>query len=176
MQQPAYQAPVAPDGRPLAGPGRRFAARLIDGVVFFVLVFLAGLLVAGLNALLSSTVSDDSPAIAGTMVSAILLLMIGLQYVYEVEVPLRWNGQTPGKRALKIAIIAVEPGVALSRGKLAYRFAVMFAFNLLSNCYIGLLDPLWCLWDKPYKQCLHDKPAKTVVIQLETAAPAAGQF
>jgi uncharacterized RDD family membrane protein YckC len=104
-----------------------------------------------------------------------VLLALGLQYLYEVEVPLRWNGQTPGKRAMNIAIIAMEPNVPLGRRKLAYRFVVMFAFNLLSNCYVGLLDPLWCLWDKPYKQCLHDKPAKTVVIRLAPAVPTAGQ-
>jgi hypothetical protein len=44
------------------------------------------------------------------------------------------------------------------------------AFNLLANCYIGLIDPLWCLWDTPYKQCLHDKPPKTVVVNVNPAA------
>jgi hypothetical protein len=45
----------------------------------------------------------------------------------------------------------------------------MLGFDLLSNCYVGLLDPLWCLWDKPYRQCLHDKPAKTVVVKVDPA-------
>ena len=167
---PAYPVPVAPDGRPLADLGRRFAARLIDGLIYLVVtVVVVGLAAAGLLALLEPA-ADDSPVIPITMISTIVLLVVGIHYLYEVELPLRWNGQTPGKRAMKIAVIALEPGLPLSRGKLAYRFAVMFGFNLLSNCYVGLLDPLWCLWDKPYKQCLHDKPAKTVVIRFEPAA------
>lgn len=166
MQQPAYPVPVAPDGRPLAGPGQRLGARLIDTIIYLVVaVVVIGLIAGGLAALLNA-VTDGSPVIPATVISAIVLLTFGLQYLYEVEIPLRWNGQTPGKRAMKIAIVAMESNVPLGRGKLAYRFVVMFAFNLLSNCYVGLLDPLWCLWDKPYRQCLHDKPAKTVVVRL----------
>ena len=170
MQQPAYAEPVAPNGQVLAGPGRRLGARLIDTVVYLVAVLvLAGLLGGGLVALLNLVVESDSPVLPATVIPVIVLVVLGLQYAYEVEIPLRWNGQTPGKRLLKIAVIPLEPNVALSRGKLAYRFLVMFGFNLLSNCYVGLLDPLWCLWDKPYRQCLHDKPAKTVVVELDPA-------
>jgi uncharacterized RDD family membrane protein YckC len=166
LRQPAYQVPVAPDGRPLAGPGQRFVARLVDSGIFLVAVaVVAGVIVGGLVALLAAT-SDDAPVTPAVVAIAIVLLLIVLQYVYEVEIPLRWNGQTPGKRVMKIAVIAMEPNTPLSRGKLAYRFALLFLFNLLANCYVGLLDPLWCLWDKPYRQCLHDKPPKTVVIRL----------
>ena len=49
------------------------------------------------------------------------LLVLGFQYLYEVEIALRWNGQTQGKRVMKIAIIAMAPNTPLSRGKLAYR-------------------------------------------------------
>jgi uncharacterized RDD family membrane protein YckC len=27
----------------------------------------------------------------------------------------------------------------------------------------GFVDSLWCLWD-PTRQCVHDKPAKTLVV------------
>jgi uncharacterized RDD family membrane protein YckC len=108
---------------------------------------------------------DDSPILVAIAVIGIITVVLGSQYVYEVEIPLRWNGQTPGKRALKIAIAPLEPGTRLGRGQLAGRYGLLLLANLLSNCYIGLLDPLWCLWDKPYRQCLHDKPPKTVVIK-----------
>jgi uncharacterized RDD family membrane protein YckC len=29
--------------------------------------------------------------------------------------------------------------------------------------WIGLLDPLWCLWDDK-RQCLHDKVADSIVV------------
>ena len=167
MQPPAYAEPVAPDGRPLAGQGQRLGARLIDGfIALAVSAVLAGIIAGGLAALLSATVGENSPAVPATAITLLVLVVLGVQYAYEVEIPLRWNGRTPGKRLLKIAVAALEPGVALTRGRLAKRFAMLFAFNLLSNCYVGFLDPLWCLWDKPYRQCLHDKPAKTVVVRV----------
>jgi uncharacterized RDD family membrane protein YckC len=163
-QQPPV--PVAPDGRLLAGPGRRLGARVIDSLIVMVTtVVVVGAIVGGLLALLNPVVAEDSPLVPVVIVSAVVILVLGLHYLYEVELVLRWNGQSPGKRILKIAISPLEPGAPLSRSKLAYRFVVMFGFNLLSNCYVGFLDPLWCLWDKPYRQCLHDKPAKTVVVE-----------
>ncbi len=175
-QHPQYpqhpSVPVAPDGRPLAGLGQRFGARLIDGLIVLVATFVVvGGIVGGLAALLNPVTDEDSPFVPILLISAIVILVLGIHYLYEVELVLRWNGQTPGKRALKIAVSALEPNAPLSRPKLAYRFGVMFAFNLLSNCYVGFLDPLWCLWDKPYRQCLHDKPAKTVVIKVEQPHP-----
>ena len=169
-QPPAYAEPVAPDGRPLAGQGQRLGARLLDGLLALVAsAVVAGVIVGGLAALLSATLGDNSPVVPITAITLVVLIVLGVQYAYEVEIPLRWNGQTPGKRLLKIAVAALEPGVTLTRGRLANRFAVLFAFNLLSNCYVGFLDPLWCLWDKPYRQCLHDKPAKTVVVRVDPA-------
>ncbi len=80
------------------------------------------------------------PVVPITAISTILLVVIAFQYVYEVEMPLRWHGQTPGKRLLKIALTSREPGVALSRSALTSRLLVMLAANVLSNCGIGLLD------------------------------------
>jgi uncharacterized RDD family membrane protein YckC len=165
-QHPAM--PVAPDGRPLADRGRRLGARVIDGLIVMVTTLVvAGVVVGGLVALLNPVVDENSPVLPVLAVSAIVLLVLGIHYLYEVEVVLRGNGQSPGKRVLKIAVSALEPGAPLTRRKLVSRFAVMFAFNLLSNCYVGFLNPLWCLWDKPYQQCLHDKAAKTVVVQIQ---------
>jgi uncharacterized RDD family membrane protein YckC len=170
MHMPMYAVPVAPDGRPLAGAGQRLGARLIDTVVYLIAAMVsAGVILGTAAALLNSLVDEDSPVVPVTAITMIVLIIVGLQYAFEVEIPLRWNGQTPGKRLLKIAVIAMEPHVPLTRGRLTYRYLVMLGCNLLSYCYVGLLDPLWCLWDKPYRQCLHDKPAKTVVIRLGSA-------
>lgn len=170
MQQPAYPVPAAPDGRPLAGPGQRLGARIIDVIIILVATLVvAGVIIGGGVALLSAATGDDSPILPITAVIGIIAIVVGLQYGYEVEIPLRWNGQTPGKRMLKIAVAPLKSGTRLQRGQLTYRFLVMLGFNLLSNCYVGLLDPLWCLWDKPYRQCLHDKPAKTVAVKVDPA-------
>ena len=170
MPPMASPEPVAPDGRPLAGPGQRLGARVIDSLIQAVgFSVVAGVFGGGVAALLINTVGDDSPAVPIAAVTTMVLAILIFQYLYEVELPLRWHGQTPGKRMLKLAVIPLEPYAALDRGRLAYRYVVMLGFNLLSNCYVGMIDPLWCLWDKPYRQCLHDKPAKTVVIRLPAA-------
>jgi uncharacterized RDD family membrane protein YckC len=171
MTRPAWQVPIAPDGRPLAGAGHRLGARVIDALVVVVAMLVAAGLVVGGGAALLSSLSDGGPPFPPAVaVIGIIVIVLAVQYGYEVEVPLRWHGQTPGKRLLKIAIAPLQPGASLRRGQLAYRFSVLMVFNLLANCYIGLIDPLWCLWDKPYKQCLHDKPPKTVVVNVDPAA------
>jgi uncharacterized RDD family membrane protein YckC len=169
--QPPWQVPAAPDGRALAGAGHRLGARVIDALLVLVaMLVVAGIVVGGGAALLSSLSDGGPPFPPVVAVIGIIVIVLALQYVYEVEVPLRWNGQTPGKRLLKIAIAPLQPQAPLRRGQLAYRFAILMVFNLLANCYIGLIDPLWCLWDKPYKQCLHDKPPKTVVVNVNPTA------
>jgi uncharacterized RDD family membrane protein YckC len=175
LRQPAYQVLAAPDGRPLANPGQRLGARIIDVLIILAaIIVVAGVVVGGGVALLVAAAGGDSAIAPITAVIGIIVIVLGLQYVYEVEIPLRWHGQTPGKRMLKIAMASMEPGSRLRRGQLTYRFLVMLGFNLLSNCYIGFLDPLWCLWDKPYRQCLHDKPAKTVVVKVDPVQPQHG--
>jgi uncharacterized RDD family membrane protein YckC len=167
MPPPGYGPPVAPDGRMLADPGQRLGARVVDSLIYVVVgMVLAGIIGGGLTALVVSLVGDQSNLVPITGISTITVVLLGFQYVYEVEIPLRWNGQTPGKRMLKIAMVSIEPYGALTRGRLTYRFLVTLGFTILSNCYVGFVDSLWCLWDKPYRQCLHDKPAKTVVIRL----------
>lgn len=135
-------------------------------------MILAGVIVGIPVALVAYLGDGGPPWLPAVAVILILVVVFGSQYAYEVEVPLRWNGQTPGKRALKIAIAPLEPGAPLTRRALVYRFLMSLLFTILSNCYIGYLDPLWLLWDKPYKQCLHDKPANTVVVKVDPASLA----
>jgi uncharacterized RDD family membrane protein YckC len=154
--------PVAPDGRPLADAGDRFLARLLDGLIT------VGVVIVGFLPLVIATsllLRDHGTAAAVIDVVWAVLVFLGVPYLYEVEYALCHNGRTVGKRVLHTAIIPAQPGAPLSRGILAKRWGVMELFNLLSNCYVGLLDPLWLLWDKPYRQCLHDKAARTVVIK-----------
>ncbi|GAA1037571.1 hypothetical protein GCM10009557_51370 [Virgisporangium ochraceum] len=169
MQQPAFQVPMAPDGRPLADPGKRLLARILDSLFWFVAYALLGVVVVLFIYLAVAIFGDDSPVVPIMAIFLMVLIVLASLYVYEVELPFRYNGQTPGKRIMKIAIASLEPGVPLRRGQLTYRMLMTQLFNLLGSCYVGLLDPLWCLWDKPYKQCLHDKGPKTVVVRVDQA-------
>jgi uncharacterized RDD family membrane protein YckC len=125
-----------------------------------------GLVAVLILQLVIAIAGDDSPVVPIVGITLILGLVFGGLYAYEVETPLRWNGQTPGKRIMKIAIASLDPGAPLRRGQLAYQFLVTQFFNILANCFVGYLDSLWCLWDKPYQQCLHDKGPRTVVVRV----------
>jgi uncharacterized RDD family membrane protein YckC len=173
MQQPPIQVLLAPDGRPLAGAGQRLGARVIDTFAFVaVYLVLAAIFVGIPIALIASLTDGGPPWLPVIAVLLIFAVVFGTQYVYEVEVPLRWDGQTPGKRALKIAIAPLAPGAPLTRRTLVYRYLMTLLFTLLQACYVGYLDVLWLLWDKPYRQCLHDKPANTVVVKVDPVSLA----
>lgn len=165
-QQPGYHMPTAPDGRPLADAGKRLLARLLDGLFMVGGMFALGLVAVLILQLAIAVFGEDSAAIPAVGITLVVGLLFGGLYGYEVEVPLRWNGQTPGKRIMKIAIASLDPGAPLRRGQLTVRMLVTLLFNILANCFVGYLDSLWCLWDKPYQQCLHDKGPRTVVVRV----------
>lgn len=75
-------------------------------------------------------------------------------------------GRTVGKMAVGIrTTVVAAPGQRISGERAALRF---LAFNAPAVIlYLGslytLLDEAWCLWD-PGRQCLHDKLARTIVV------------
>lgn len=72
-----------------------------------------------------------------------------------------WNGQTLGKKLFGIRVVS-EYGGRIGVGQTAVRQAVATVLEWL--CCVGLLlDLAWILFD-PRKQALHDKAARTVVV------------
>ena len=168
------QAAVGPNGEALAEQGTRLAARLIDGLiiggismVIFVPVFI---LVIAASSSTTQVNEDGTVSGGGATVLMILLVELGLflfilaaQYVYEVEFAKR-TGQTVGKRVMTIRVVPLAPRQPIGRGHLAKRWLVSGPGGLIPG--LSLLNILWCLWDKPYRQCLHDKFANTVVVKV----------
>jgi uncharacterized RDD family membrane protein YckC len=98
-------------------------------------------------------------------VMAVILLFAALViYIYEVELMFR-SGQTLGKRIMKIQIVPIDPAATLTRGMAIRRALVQYGVGAFVP-FFSYIDGLWQLWDKPYRQCLHDKWATTVVIKL----------
>src|SRR3569833_4199633 len=82
--------PVAPDGRPLARPSRRFLAKLLDGLILLTAVILCAAAVIGFSLLFQ----DSAPVLAAIVrVVGLLCAMFGLPYLYNVEYPLRYAGR-----------------------------------------------------------------------------------
>lgn len=176
---PLAPAPVAPGGQRLAEFSDRLVARLIDGAILggaasvvIIPLYLVAVLV--LVSSVPTTTATGDPYVDPADLRPILLAMFGLvavvvlltlamSYLYEVEMMFR-TGQTLGKRLMKIQVIPVDPTLTLTRGIAAKRFLVTNACSMVPG--LGWVDALWQLWDKPYRQCLHDKYPRTLVIKL----------
>jgi uncharacterized RDD family membrane protein YckC len=165
---------MSPSGQRLAEFGDRLLAFIIDGLIIGALI--AVVTIPIYVTLISYLVDRTAPAAASFDVSDVLVpvlltvalitvLALLLTYVYEVEAMFR-TGQTVGKKAMKLRIIPVDPARTLTRQMAFKRYLVQ---HVATNFVPGLnwIDGLWQLWDKPYRQCLHDKFAETLVIKLD---------
>ncbi|MEU6852018.1 RDD family protein [Actinacidiphila alni] len=148
-----------PGMAPLATLNQRFLARLVDTVVLIVIDVLVSVVVYG----------DDlsSPTDAGSGKQAVATVVTFVVYFLYEGFMTAARGQTLGKRMLKIrAARLVDGEVPGGDGwTRAAVYALPGAFGVvLVGPLFWLLNSLWCLWDKPYRQCLHDKAARTVVV------------
>ena len=161
--------PVAPGGAPLAGFGDRILARLIDIAVLIVPTIVAEL-VAAVPFIIMATAGVDHPsgaAVFATLLGSFALfatLIVAVYYVYEVAMMHR-TGQTLGKRALRIRVVREVDGGPIDRAAATRRWLVAYVAPMVAFGF-SRLDVLWLLWDQPYRQCLHDKCAGTVVVKV----------
>jgi uncharacterized RDD family membrane protein YckC len=164
-------------GRPAHGPGsltdpgRRLAARMLDGLVFLpvivVCVAIAVALVAPHAGPIFPKQNPDPNATVATpgflwlYLAAVGAAFVGgvLFVVYETVSTARY-GRTLGKRWMKIRPVTLD-GHALGWGRSLGRAASYWLASSLG--WLGLLDYLWCVWDAN-TQCVHDKVAGTLVV------------
>ncbi|HEX6073870.1 MAG TPA: RDD family protein [Micromonosporaceae bacterium] len=177
-------------GRDLAPLSARFMARLVDILV-----------VTGLNLVVNGwfmyqwfremlpVYAETQKWLAGqvkeqplptdratNLLYAILVIAMALWFAYEVPA-IAWRGQTLGKRLFEIKVIRYD-GELLGFGGSFSRWFVMALPNVALGWLVPLqfADALWCIWDRPLRQCLHDKRARGVVVRLgpqdRPAAPA----
>ncbi|HIV58315.1 MAG TPA: RDD family protein [Candidatus Stackebrandtia faecavium] len=171
-------------GRELAHPGLRFVARIIDTIV----VALLNVLVNGW--FIYQYVLETAPTVRKVMADPsidptsvqfsdrayrlqmlILLLAILLWFAYEVPSTVN-SGQTLGKRIMGIKVDPIfadklRYGTIMSRWSLLMLPLACFPVGIA----LALVDCGWCLRDRPFKQCLHDKTPGTIVVTTSTAPP-----
>ncbi|KNE82182.1 MULTISPECIES: RDD family protein [Streptomyces] len=144
---------------PLASLGRRLLARIIDGLLIGIPV---GLVAGGLIGGFGYGFGGDDDMGQSTGVQLAILLVY---FVYE-GLMLSRSGQTVGKMLMKIRVAMVANG-AVPAGNPGWTRAAVYSLPQLVPCLgfvFWLVNVLFCTWDKPFRQCLHDKAAKTVVV------------
>jgi uncharacterized RDD family membrane protein YckC len=163
-------ASAAEPARP-AGLGRRLIARLIDSL-------LVGAVVSGatyplaLSSLHHLQDKIDAARLSGENVRVWLidgttglylgaalagLLLAGL--LYEVLPTVKW-GRTLGKKLLRLRVLDIESQLNPGFGQALRRMLIR---QILDFVAIGVLNSLWCVFDRPWRQCWHDKTARTFV-------------
>lgn len=164
----AAQAQAA--ARP-ASLGKRLAARLIDTVV------LGAVTGAVAVPMVSKAVEHidgkiEEARLSGTQVTVWLLdgttsLYFGIALVallafgilYEALPMAKW-GFTLGKKLLKLEVRDMESHAAPTFSAALRRWLV---YSIPGVLVIGALGVLWATWDRPWRQCWHDKAARTFV-------------
>jgi uncharacterized RDD family membrane protein YckC len=136
-----------------AGWGSRLAAYLLDTILLLVPMAVV------FGVLFALDPDDDSPVWVAVVV--VYLASLVLPFVYFTVMHGRERGQTLGKRALGIRVVA-DGGGRLGYGRAFGRYAITFVFGIFLIPVV--LDYLWPLWDRK-NQALHDKAVGSLVVR-----------
>jgi uncharacterized RDD family membrane protein YckC len=155
-QAPAVAAPAhirASYGESaLASRVSRLLAQLVDGLMVFV-AYLPFILAGGAEA-----VESSNPPVVAVMVTFLLIIgLVVVQFVYLTR-----DGQTIGKKAMKIRIVRYDDD-----GNPGFVKAVLLRaiFNGILGCFPGyaLVDILFIFGAE--QRCIHDQIAGTKVVE-----------
>ncbi|MFF8555761.1 RDD family protein [Streptomyces sp. NPDC015501] len=154
---------------PLAEPGKRILARLIDFLVISIPLYLISLPWGG-----AVDVNGDGDDGFGDAVASgyggqqLVWSIIGLVvYVAYDTYFTHKDGRTLGKRLLKMRVAMLNDGRVPDTGAALMRAVVLWAPALLCcPCLWWLINIVLMFTDKPYRQGLQDKAAKTVVVAV----------
>ncbi|MFD0134492.1 RDD family protein [Streptomyces sp. NPDC127159] len=154
-----------------AGLGRRLVARLLDTVV---LAAVTGVAAVPLGTEAIDHINDkiDAAKLSGRTVTVwlldgttslhlavVLAVLLGFGVLYEVLPTAKW-GRTLGKKLCGIEVRDIEAHEPPAFGRALRRWLVYSVPGLL---VVGVVGVLWCVFDRPWRQCWHDKAAHTFV-------------
>jgi uncharacterized RDD family membrane protein YckC len=167
--------PSGPGGAPLAEFSDRLLAYLLDSLILGAAMAVPMLaVIIGVVLIMGDSMTAGSPQDAVRFLIfevvffvVVFPLMAAATYLYFVTLMHR-TGQTFGKRVMKIRVVRSLDGGPIDIRAARRRWVTTHLANLIAP-YFNWADGLWQLWDQPYRQCLHDKCASTVVVKV--AAP-----
>ncbi|MEU6808341.1 RDD family protein, partial [Streptomyces sp. NPDC046831] len=145
---------------PLADPGRRTLARIIDLVLVGVVVWL---LTWGLRVneyMVNTERIEIGRSFTQSVIAAVLYI------AYDTYLTAR-SGQTLGKKWLGMRVADLGNGATPSVQTALVRALVLWLpFWFCCACVWLAVSGGWSYFDRPYRQGLHDKAAKTVVVSI----------
>ncbi|MFF8843202.1 RDD family protein [Streptomyces sp. NPDC015127] len=154
-----------------ASLGKRLAARLVDTLVLGALVGAVAVPVVS-SALDHIGDKIEAAKLSGETVTVWLIdgttagqlgIVLGallvLGALYEALPTAKW-GRTLGKKLCGVKVVDIESHEPPPFGAALRRW---LAYSVLGVLVVGVLNVLWCLFDRPWRQCWHDKAAHTFV-------------
>ncbi|MBT2443144.1 RDD family protein [Streptomyces sp. ISL-36] len=153
---------------PLAESGRRILARIIDWLIIAVPLALIGIPFD-----IYTRASEGDNDFGDTVNSfnggsqLVFQLITIVAYIAYDTVMTAKNGQTVGKKVMKLRVAMLNDGSTPPMNASLIRAVVLWLPALICcACLWPLILLILILVDKPYKQGLHDKAAKTVVVSV----------
>ncbi|WP_329201106.1 MULTISPECIES: RDD family protein [unclassified Streptomyces] len=143
---PAYGVPAG-----LAHIGARFGARVLDVIFWYI-----GYFALAIPVMMWIDADGGAPAVA------LLIAWLAISFVLYFALPVWKFGSTLGKRICGIRVVRRETAAPVGFWRAAGREAFWLVAVFVP--VLGFLNPLWCCWDRPYQQCLHDKVADTMAV------------
>jgi uncharacterized RDD family membrane protein YckC len=151
--------------------GKRLIARLLDTVVLAGVTAVAAVPL-GTKAIDHVDEKIDAAKLSGETVTVwfldgttsvylgiVLAVLLVFGVLYEALPTAKW-GRTLGKKLLGLEVRDIEGHQSPTFGGAVRRWLVYCVPGLL---LIGVVGVAWCLFDRPWRQCWHDKAAHTFV-------------
>ncbi|MEV7088689.1 RDD family protein [Streptomyces sp. NPDC093085] len=149
---------------PLAPFATRLAARVIDALIIFIPLAIISLLTGGWHASNNGNWNEVTNQVnTGTQWLWSLISIIA--YVGYDTLMTRKYGQTLGKRWLRLRVAMLNDGAVPSPNAALVRALVLWVPALVCCLFLWwLIIIITILASRPYRQGLHDKAARTVVV------------
>ncbi|MFF2655364.1 RDD family protein [Streptomyces sp. NPDC058045] len=146
---------------PLASGGKRVLARLIDMIIVGLVVWLLSVAFGIGQFNVNSNHVNYASGVGQSVLAAVLYTAYDTVFISR-------TGQTPGKQLLKLRVANLHDGATPSVQTSLTRAAVLWLpFAFCCACIWTAICGGWSFFDRPYRQGLHDKAAKTVEVSTE---------
>ncbi|MFJ9924467.1 RDD family protein [Streptomyces misionensis] len=167
---PYGAGPSGPGGRPtdplagmppLADSAKRTLARIIDMILVGIVVYLLTWAFNVREYEVNGDRVDAARSLGQSVIAAVLYI------AYDTFLTHR-TGQTLGKKWLRMRVANLSDGATPSMQTALLRALVLWLpFAFCCACVWTVICGGWSFFDRPYKQGLHDKAARTVVVSTD---------